>query len=160
IQARTKATEAIKSALTWQSRHEKDHPKKVAKAQKRGQPLPTFKAVTCPQSTLCPVRYNEKTYTLNWQAQSVRLSTTQGRMSIPFTVPAYHTQYQGYRPCTADLIYKKGRFYLHIVVDMPEPVIPPSGTVIGVDLGLNRPAVTSNRQFLGSRHWKEVDRQR
>jgi hypothetical protein len=32
--------------------------------------------------------------------------------------------------------------------------------VVGVDLGLNRPAVTSERHFLGSSHWKEVDRRR
>jgi putative transposase len=30
--------------------------------------------------------------------------------------------------------------------------------VIGVDLGLNRPAVTSNRRFLGERRWKEQER--
>jgi IS605 OrfB family transposase len=30
--------------------------------------------------------------------------------------------------------------------------------VIGVDLGLNRPAVTSHRHFLGERRWKEQER--
>jgi IS605 OrfB family transposase len=37
-------------------------------------------------------------------------------------------------------------------------VVEKSPEVIGVDLGLNRPAVTSARQFLGASHWKEVDR--
>jgi len=160
IQARTKATEAIKSALTWKSKHEKVYPKRVEKALKKGKPVPVFKPVQCPQSLLCPVRYNVHTSTLNWQANTVRLSTTQGRMTLPFTVPAYNAQYQGYRPCTADLIFKKGRFYLHIVVSVPEPEFTRNETVIGVDLGLNRPAVTSHRQFLGSKHWKEVDRRR
>ena len=36
----------------------------------------------------------------------------------------------------------------------------PPDEVVGVDLGLNRPAVTSKRHFLGGRHWKEVDRRR
>ncbi|GHO66900.1 hypothetical protein KSC_057920 [Ktedonobacter sp. SOSP1-52] len=59
---------------------------------------------------------------------------------------------------TADLIHRKGKWWLHVVVNVPEPVVQANDTVVGVDLGLNRPAVTSNRHFLGSRHWKEVDR--
>jgi putative transposase len=158
IQARTKATEAVKSALTWKVKHEQAYQKKVAKAQKQGKPLPKFKPVRCPRSLLCPIRYNEKTFLLNWQKQTVRLSTTQGRISLPFTVPAYHAHLQGYPVGTADLIYKRGRFYLHIVVSVPQPDVARCEEVIGVDLGLNRPAVTSRHQFLGKRHWKEVDR--
>lgn len=160
IAARVKATEAVKSALTWKTKKEQAYPKQVAKAEKRGKPAPVFKPVHCPQSGQCAVRYNEKTSVLNWQARSVRLSSTAGRMSIPFTVPAYSARYQGYPPCRADLCFRKGKFYLHIVVSVPEPDIAPSHEMIGVDLGLNRPAVTSNRKFLGSRHWKEVDRRR
>ncbi|GHO61181.1 hypothetical protein KSC_000730 [Ktedonobacter sp. SOSP1-52] len=48
----------------------------------------------------------------------------------------------------------------NVVVEIPEPTVQRNDTVVGVDLGLNRPAVTSHRQFLGSRHWKEVDRRR
>src|SRR5438477_13217709 len=70
IQARVKATEALRSAFTWKVKHEASYPKKVAKALKRGKPTPTFKPVQCPHSTHCPVRYNEKTYSLNWEAQS------------------------------------------------------------------------------------------
>ena len=64
----------------------------------------------------------------------------------------------GYPIDTADLIYRKDKFWLHVVVSLPDPVIAENGAVIGVDLGLNHPAVTSKRKFLGSRHWKEVDR--
>jgi putative transposase len=39
-----------------------------------------------------------------------------------------------------------------------QPLVTSSQEVIGVDLGLNRPAVTSQKHFLGSRHWKEIDR--
>lgn len=41
---------------------------------------------------------------------------------------------------------------------LPDPQALQSAEVIGVDLGLNHPAVTSKRKFLGSRHWKEVAR--
>jgi putative transposase len=160
IQARVKATETVKSALTWQAKNLADYPKRVAKAQKKNKPVPTFKPVKCPQSKLCPVRYNVHTYTFNWEKQVVRLSTTHGKMSIPFRIPSHSARYYGHAVATADLCYRHGKFWLHVVVSVPEPAIPKNSEVIGVDLGLNRPAVTSNRHFLGSRHWKEVDRRR
>ena len=158
IQSRVKATEALKSAFTWQKRHEDAYAKKVAKAKKRNKPVPKFKPVKCPQSKLCAVRYNAHTYSLNWKAQSIRLSTMQGKMSIPFTVPHFSTKYTGWKMATADLIYRKGTWWLHVVVDVPEPVVEKSPLVVGIDLGLNRPAVTSQCQFLGSSQWKEIDR--
>ena len=158
IQARVKATETVKSALTWQAKTIADYPKRVEKARKKGKPIPKFKPVKMPQSKLCPVRYNEKTYVFNWDKREVRLSTSAGRMSVPFTIPPYSAKYYGYPVSTADLCYRHGKFWLHVVVSMPEPHIPMNAGVIGVDLGLNRPAVTSNHHFLGSKHWKEVDR--
>jgi putative transposase len=44
------------------------------------------------------------------------------------------------------------------VVSIPQPAIEPSQEVVGVDLGLNRPAVTSTRHFLGERRWKGQER--
>jgi len=158
IQARVKATEALKSAFTWKAKQEASYPKKVARALKQGKPVPKFKPVKLPQSVSCPIRYNLHTYTLNWEQYTVRLSTVAGKQRVPFTVPSYSAKYSGGTVCTADLCYRKGKWWLHVVVQVPEPAIPPTGTVIGVDLGLNRPAVTSTRQFLGNRHWKEIDR--
>ena len=158
IQARLKATEALKSAFTWKERHEKAYPKRVEKALKKGRPVPVFKPVKCPHSELSPIRYNERTYTLNWTQQTVNLVTVKGRVTLPFTVPAYNGKYQGYPPCTADLIYKRGKLSLHIVVHVPEPEFQRTDEVVGVDLGLNRPAVTSSKQFLGDKRWKEIDR--
>src|SRR6266566_5286953 len=157
IQARVKATEALKSAFTWKAKHEASYPKKVAKTLKQGEPAPKFKPVTCPHSLSCAIRYNLHTYTLNWERYTVRLSTSAGKQSIPFTVPAYSAKYYGGTVCTADLCFRKGTWWLHVVVNVPEPVVAHSDEVIGVDLGLNRPAVTSKRQFLGNRHWKEID---
>src|SRR5436309_14118566 len=54
--ARVKATETVKSALTWQKKQEQDYPKKVAKALKKGKPIPVFKPVRCPCVKLCPIR--------------------------------------------------------------------------------------------------------
>jgi putative transposase len=158
IQARVKATEALKSAFTWQKKHEANYQKKVVKAKKHGKPIPKFKPMKMPQSNLCPVRYNVHTYSLNWDMRSVRLSSSAGKLTIPFSVPHFSEKYAGNKIATADLIYRKGKWWLHVVVSVSGPDIRRTSEIIGVDLGLNRPAVTSKRQFLGSPHWKEVDR--
>ncbi len=156
--ARVKATEAVTSALTWKRKKERDYPKKVAKAQKQGRPAPRFKPVKCPQSMIAPIRYDERSYWLKWNLNTCSLATVAGRIELPFTVPHHLEQYVGNKTCSADLCFRKGRFTLHVVVSIPEPPIAPTAMVIGVDLGLIRPAVTSQRHFLGDTRWQEQER--
>jgi len=136
IQARVKATEAVASALVLKKKGRK---------------------TSRPRSQLCPARYNQRTYTLKWDQKTVSLASTEGRLTIPFQVPAYALKYAGYPTATADLILRKNRLWLHVVVDVPAPQIRPTDEVVGVDLGINRPAVTSNNRFLGERRWKELE---
>jgi putative transposase len=156
--ARVKATEAVKSALTWQKKHEQAYPKKVAKAQKQGKEPPKFKPVRAPRSLICPIRYDARSYWVKWETMTASVATVAGRVQVGFTVPEYAHDSIGGKVCSADLCYRKGKFTLHIVVSIPEPNVEPSKEVIGVDLGLNRPAVLSNRHFLGERRWKEQER--
>ncbi len=156
--ARVKATETVKSALTWQKKHEQHYQKRVAQAQKEGKPVPGFKPVKCPQLKLCPIRYDARSYWVKWETLTTSLATVKGRVELPFTVPGHATRYVGSKVCSADLCYRKGRYFLHIVVSVPEPAVAHSDSAIGVDLGLNRPAVTSTHQFLGERRWKEQER--
>lgn len=156
--ARVKATESVKSALTWQVKHEKQYPKRVAKALKQGKPAPIFKPVKCPHATLVPIRYDVRSYWVKWDKGVCSLATTNGRMEMSFTVPQHSQIYLNGKACSADLCYRRGRWTLHIVMDIPQPVAATSDEVIGIDLGLNRPAVTSNRHFLGEKQWKEQER--
>src|SRR5438270_989682 len=68
--ARVKATEAVKSALTWQKKHEQAYPKKVAQALRRGKPAPKFKPVKCPQSGSAPIRYDQRSSCIKWQTNT------------------------------------------------------------------------------------------
>src|SRR5260221_5026498 len=156
--ARVKATEAVKSALTWKVKQEQAYPKKVEKAKKLGKPIPVFKPVRTPHSEMACIRYDQRSSWVKWDTMTCSVATVDGRMELGFTVPPHLKQYRGHKTCSADLCYRKGRYTLHIVVSLPEPSIPPTTTVVGVDLGLNRPAVTSNRQFLGEKRWKEQER--
>jgi len=134
IQARMKATEAVKSALSL---------------AKKG------RMVSTPHSTSCPPRYNAHTFKVAWEHGDVTLSTTGGRQRMTFTLPAYCEKYRGAKTCTADLLHRNGRWWLHIIVDMPAPEVATTDAVIGVDLGLAQPAVTSNGKFLGKKRWRD-----
>lgn len=138
IQARMKATEALKSAFT---------------RRKQG------RLAGQPRSRSCPIRYNNHTFRIDWIKGEVNLSSIAGRLKFSFTVPAYAAKYlnQAHQTVIGDLILKKGRLWLHVVIDLPEPQTGTSPETVGVDLGVTRPAVTSNNRFLGQRHWKELE---
>lgn len=136
VQARVKATEALKGALT------------LARKGRR---------VSAPQSEACPPRYNHHTFRLDSDTRTVRLSTVAGRQTVPFSVPAYAAKYASGKPFSADLIPRDGRWWLHMVVDVPAPEITATETVVGVDLGLAQPAVTSTNRFLGERRWRAIE---
>ncbi len=136
-QARAKAAEALTSAFT------------LRKDPQR--------AVRMPQSDACPPRYNLHTYRLDWESQTVRISTTAGRQTIRFSLLDYAQKYAGYEVDTADLVERDSSWWLHVVVTVPVPEVQPTDQVVGVDLGLTHPAVTSNSLFLGRRRWKALE---
>jgi len=136
VQARVKATEALKSALAL---------------------LKTGRKVTRPRSDACPPRYNLHTYRVDWESRTLRMSLVGGRQTIRFHIPDYSAKYAGYPTDTADLLERDGRWWLHVVVTVLAPDVAPSDQVIGIDLGITRPAVTSNNRFLGKKRWKAVE---
>jgi len=142
VQARVKATEALKSALALRRNYEREH---------------SEKKVSQPQSLACPPRYNLHTYRVDWESRTVRMSLIGGRQTIRFHIPDYSAKYAGCPTDTADLIERDGRWWLHVVVTVPTPEVEPTDQVIGVDLGLSRPAVTSNNRFLGKKLWKAIE---
>src|SRR6266498_779631 len=135
--ARAKAAEALRSAFTLRKNQDRK--------------------VSMPRSIACPPRYNIHTYRVDWESQTVRLSLVGGRQTIRFSVPEYAAKYAGYPVDTADLVERDGRWWLHVVVSVPAPEVEPTDAVVGVDLGIKRPAVTSNNHFLGQRRWKAIE---
>ncbi len=136
VQARVKATEAVKSAIALQKAGRK---------------------VGMPVSDACPPRYNVHTYRVDWESQAVRMSLVGDRQTIRFRIPDYSVKYAGYPTDTADLLFRNGVWWLHVVVTVPAPEIAPTDQVVGVDLGIVRPAVTSTNHFLGERAWKAIE---
>ena len=58
---------------------------------------------------------------------------------------------------SADLLERRSGFWLHLVITLPGLPFVDSSAVIGIDLGLNWPAVASNNTFLGPRRWRAVE---
>lgn len=139
IAARVRATEAVKSALTLKKKGRK---------------------VSQPSSALAPIRYDARTYSIKPQQGMVSLSSVAGRLKVPFTADPHARSIlaQATGLDSADLLYRKGRFWLHVVVTLPDVGFQPSGKVVGVDMGLSRPAVCSNNRFFGERRWKGIER--
>src|SRR5260370_24465258 len=156
--ARVKATEAVKSALTWKAKKEQAYPRRVEKARKQGKPIPAFKPVRCPHSALTCIRYDQRSYWVKWDTLTCSLVTVNGRMELGFTVPAHLVQYVGTKPCSAVLCYYKGRFPFHTLFKLPPRPFPSTLHSIFPNLTTHNPAVTSNRQFLGEKRWKEQER--
>lgn len=136
ITARMRATESVKSALARE--------KKGLRA-------------SCPRADLVPIRYDNRSYGI--KNGVVGFATIAGRQKMSFELhPHAESIWKKVIGIdSADLIYRKSKFWLHVAVTLPDVEFQLSGRVVGVDMGLRRPAVTSQNQFLGERRWEEID---
>ncbi len=67
---------------------------------------------------------------------TVSLLTLSGRVLVPFRIGSYQQSRMDSIKGQADLIYRKGMFYLAVTLEVPEPMPnTPDGT-LGVDLGI------------------------
>src|SRR5579859_5242346 len=67
---------------------------------------------------------------------TVSLLTLSGRMLVPFRFGAYQEARMGAIKGQADLIYRKGTFYLAVTLEVPEPTPDTPDGTLGVDLGI------------------------
>lgn len=135
--ARVKATEALKSAFALRKKGGK---------------------VSCPKGERVPIRYDARSYRLLVGKGVASLASVNGRQEVAYRL--HNHAAKAFAEATgfdsADLVYHKGKWHLHVVLTLPTPDFVDNGQAVGVDLGLNRPAVTSNRKFLGQRRWREI----
>src|SRR6266567_165070 len=163
--ARVKATEAMKSVRTLRRKQIQTYQERLKKAQKTGKPIKPLRLAKMPHSGLCAIRYDSRSFRFDRNSRMVSLVHVQqsgqirNRATIGASVPVYYEQYltQEWNQESADLIYRKGSFWLHLVVSCTLPVTEPTGKAIGVDLGINRLAVTSHPRFFGSKRIKEIN---
>ncbi len=161
--ARVKATEALKSVITRRKKQAQRYQALV----KQGKAHKPLKLAQTPHSALCAIRYDARSFRFDRNRRLVSLVHVQqagqahNRASIAVKVPAYYEQYltPEWQHDSADLIYRQGSYWLHMVVSCEQASFPPTpeSQVIGVDLGINRLAVTSHPRFFGSKQLKETN---
>jgi putative transposase len=102
---------------------------KASEAYKRDKSIqPTFK----PEGALV---YDERVMSFKGLL-SVSLLTLQGCALVPFQVGGYQQARLDAIKGQADLIYRKGTFYLAVTLDVPEGELGESQGTLGVDLGI------------------------
>ena len=119
--ARVRATEAVKSALTC---------KRLGRR------------ASCPHSELPPIRYDARSYRVSSDRSTVSLSTTAGRLLLaplyrPITSPPLTRPRASPQRTSSTAGVASG--CIVVTLAAPEPL--ESGYVVGIDLGLRRPAV-------------------
>ncbi len=159
--ARVKATEAIKSVLA----RRKKQLKKYQQLQQQGKAHKPLRLAKTPHSRMCAIRYDARSYRFDRESRLVSLVHIQqpgqirNRATMAVKVPAYYEQYltAEWSLESADLLYRTGAFWLHLVVSCTLSAVEPTGRAIGVDLGITRLAVTSHPRFFGGKHIKETN---
>lgn len=126
--ARVKATEALLSV--------RDRVRKGKKA-------------SCPNSKLCPIRLDARTYTIWFGKRICSIRVLDGRRRFGIRVPKFYEPFVSWKQASADLVVRKDKVFLHLVVtkEAEDPV--PAGKTVGMDAGIRRTAVTSNNRFFG-----------
>jgi putative transposase len=106
------------------------------------------KSKLCTFKPLSAIAYDQRIYTFKNGLDRVSLLALDGRIVVPCAIGAYHRgRLEGARG-QADLVYRKGKFFLFVTVDVPEgSPIDPEGW-LGVDLGIRNLAVDSD----GAKH--------
>src|SRR3989344_8197347 len=103
------------------------------------------------------IRYDARSFSFkcNKEIYYVSLSTIKGRIKIPIDIPEYYWRYLDWKVCSADLIFdRKDRMFLNIVFSKEQINYKISNGVLGVDIGINNIAVTSDKRFFNARQIK------
>ena len=100
------------------------------------------------------IRYDARSFTFKTTYMS--LVSIEGRIKIPLEIPKYFWKYLDWKVCSADLIFdRKKRMFINIIFSRDVNINKISnGLQVGVDVGINHVAVTSNRQFFNARQIK------
>jgi IS605 OrfB family transposase len=104
------------------------------------------------------VRYDAKSMTLSKDCQTASLTVCpKGRVTGRLQMSArMRKQLQQGKLGSAELVYRKGNFFLHVSITTPAPGVKQSQGSLGVDLGFNRVAVTSDNKFHTAKNIRHI----
>jgi putative transposase len=127
-----------------------------------------YKSIKSNKQDWVKVKWKRSEYDLVWNRDyslvkgMFSVNTLQGRVKVPFEVKAMEPFFDGsWSFGTAKLVYKKGKFFLHIPMSkaFPDADLSQVQNIVGVDLGINFLAVAyhsgNNTTFFKGRSIKE-----
>ena len=152
----SKAGEALSSVKALQT-------KRDAKLKKNPKLKP--KTFRCPRSKLQAVRFDGKRASMVKLREGwATLSSVEGRQEVGFKLPPNFNRYAEWEVRSSELVWgERDRAFLHVVLEGNGKPFVPSGLVVGVDLGICKPAVMSSadgkfNRFLGDKRWADAER--
>ncbi|MDE3213946.1 MAG: transposase, partial [Bacteroidota bacterium] len=94
------------------------------------------------------IAYDSRVLSYSHQGSVVSIWTVDGRIKIPFSRICHDPQYLALMQGEADLVFKKGKFYLSQTIKVQEEEMREVDSFIGCDFGISDIVVTSD----GTRH--------
>lgn len=95
-----------------------------------------------------PIRYDLRNFWAKLDRGIVSISTIDGRLKMPVSIPECFVKYIDWNTSGADIVRKGKDYFIHIFVS--KDIQSRLGThLVGVDVGISKLAVTSDRQFFG-----------
>jgi IS605 OrfB family transposase len=94
------------------------------------------------------VHFDKRTYSI--KGNTISIYTLEGRLHIPMRMGSFQAAIfsQGL-PREGELVYKKGKWFFNLVIELPDVPISASANLFAVDLGENVLAATSSGKFYG-----------
>jgi len=143
--ARVRATETLKVVKTALEKRRKKDPSTVFKQPAAKKPI--------------PMRYNNTCMIVQLTKGLVSFSTLQGRKKLAFKVPSCYENKAILDVKSTELWKdKNGKYFLSVVVEYEDIKFESNSNVVGIDLGIKKPAVTSLNKFYGIGYWNQVGR--
>jgi len=107
------------------------------------------KAKSNPNINRVSIRYNAPR-SFSFKNNVLSISTIQGRVKIPIKIPDYALKYFDLKIRESLLTQNKGKYYFTFTFSQESSINPNQHCrVLGVDLGVNKLAVTSDNKFYG-----------
>ena len=160
-----KVGEALRSVRVLQKKRNL----KIKGMESKKLPVKTWllKPFRCPQSKRQAIRYDGKRASMIKLKEGwATLASVNGRQEVKFILPRNFNRYTEWKVCVSELVWdKQDRLFLHVVLDGQGNPFVPNGLVVGVDLGICKPAVMSSgngkfNHFLGDKRWTNTERKR
>ena len=102
------------------------------------------------------IAYDNRILAWKLAAQTVSIWTVEGRQTIPFVAGERQLALLPFMQGEADLVYRRGEFYLHQVCEVDEPPVEDVDEFLGVDLGIVNIATDSDGTVHSSRTMNNV----